>query len=51
MEMASKITRIMFKAFFLFSLVSARRGDVLALGNPFMEKGILKGKVDAFELK
>lgn len=46
-----ELTRSMFKVTSIFSLISIGKVDVLALGNPFKERDIWEGKVDALELR
>lgn len=49
--MAQELTRSMFKAISVFSLVSVGRGDILAPSNPFKERDTWKGKSKTMELK
>lgn len=51
MEIGSELAHSMFQVVFIFSLVSATRGDVLSLGSPFKERGTWKEKGEALELK
>lgn len=39
MELSSELTRSIFKAVYIFSIISVIQGDVLALGNPSKERG------------
>lgn len=51
MEMAYELAHNKFKTTSIFYLVSARRGDVLALGSPFKERDAWKKKAEAMKLK
>lgn len=47
MDLASQLAYTMFKVGTICSLVSARWGDILAMGNPSHEMGNLKRKAKA----
>lgn len=49
--MTSELVYSMFKYAFVFSLVSKRRGNVLAPDSPFKQRDTWKGKIEAMELK
>lgn len=48
-ELVSQITHNMYQVTYLFSLVVAGRGDVLAAGNPSKERDTWKGKCKDIE--
>ncbi|CAI8609776.1 unnamed protein product [Vicia faba] len=51
MEIGYELTHSMFKVAFIFSLVSAKRGDALAPGSSFKDMDVWKGKDEPMEMK